>query len=336
MKILVLGDLHLKENLGYSDYVAEGRGKEKQDILDFIVNTAKDCDKVVMLGDQLDSRNNPSRVIKEFTGFIERFEGKDVYIIGGNHELAGDGTSAIDYLSEIRNPRWHIYTYEMGTHDGLYFLPFMNKRILDTSDDHASAEKIMAMLQPGDVLFSHYAFTGCSTASGQMTDLFSEPVLNLELVAPKFKKIYAGHIHKKQKVKNLTVAGSIFCNEVGETEKFIFIYDTETGIETEVALPGRSIYKIENPTVEQLEALPVNSIVKAINTNRETDVEKLKVMLGDRFDAYLLSEKYDNQRQKVHFEEGAIDLSIESLLEIYAKSKKIDLEQLKKGFELIK
>lgn len=336
MKILVLGDLHLKENLGYSDYVAEGRGKEKQDILDFIVNTAKDCDKVVMLGDQLDSRNNPSRVIKEFTGFIERFEGKDVYIIGGNHELAGDGTSAIDYLSEIRNPRWHIYTYEMGTHDGLYFLPFMNKRVLGTGDDHESAEKITAMLQPGDVLFSHYAFTGCSTASGQMTDLFSEPVLNLELVSPKFKKIYAGHIHKKQKVKNLTVAGSIFCNEVGETEKFIFIYDTETGIETEVALPGRSIYKIENPTVEQLEALPVNSIVKAINTNRETDVEKLKVMLGDRFDAYLLSEKYDNQRQKVHFEEGAIDLSIESLLEIYAKSKKIDLEQLKKGFELIK
>ena len=35
-KILVIGDLHLKENLSYSEYVADQRIPEKKEILNFI------------------------------------------------------------------------------------------------------------------------------------------------------------------------------------------------------------------------------------------------------------------------------------------------------------
>jgi DNA repair exonuclease SbcCD nuclease subunit len=97
----IIGDLHFKESLGYAEYIKDHRVGEKKKILDFIVEEFSDCDAVVFMGDQLNSRNNTSEVIRDFVSFVERFDGKEVFIIKGNHESTPHGRSAIDFMKEI-------------------------------------------------------------------------------------------------------------------------------------------------------------------------------------------------------------------------------------------
>ncbi len=84
MKILAVGDLHFRNELGYADYIPDHREAEKKGVLDFIVKQAKNHEAVVLLGDIFNARNNSSKVIREVVEFIERFEDKEVYMIAGN------------------------------------------------------------------------------------------------------------------------------------------------------------------------------------------------------------------------------------------------------------
>jgi DNA repair exonuclease SbcCD nuclease subunit len=145
-KILVIGDLHFKEFLSYGDYIKDKRVAEKESILKFIVSEAKDCDSIVLMGDNFDHRNNSAEVVRSFVEFIEKFGNKDVYILSGNHEKKGDGKTAIDFLKEVKKSNWHIFTkitsgYEM---QGIRvdFVPFMLKSELEVETDDKAAKEI--------------------------------------------------------------------------------------------------------------------------------------------------------------------------------------------------
>ena len=130
MKIGVIGDLHFKDKLGYSEYVDDRRLAERQNTLDQIYDEFSSHDLIVFMGDNLNSRNNSSKSIKDFVRFVERFDGSEVVILAGNHEKYGDGRSAIDFMKYIKHP-WHIVTNEVMTieRDGLklVFSPFFYK-----------------------------------------------------------------------------------------------------------------------------------------------------------------------------------------------------------------
>jgi len=333
----IIGDTHFKESLGYSDYVKDGRKQEKEDILSFIVESFKDCDQIVFLGDQLNSKNNMSEVIRDFISFVERFGDKEVYIISGNHEKKGDGTTAIDFMKEITRSNWHIITQPLNTYmDGkaVTFLPYMNKAELVAMDDAEATAKIMSILLPGDLLFLHHAISDSDTVSGQNTNMFHEAVLPRNELENRYKLVIGGHIHSPQYKGKTIVTGSIFNNEAGETEKYI--WKISKGLSAEkIKLPGRPIHNITNPSPDLIDQLEDRSIVKVTLTDKGIDVSYIEEKLK-RFDAYLLLEQYPNQRKKLHFDSGAIDFSIENLLKMYAEEKGVDLGKLMTGFELIK
>lgn len=101
----IIGDLHFKEDLRYADYVTDRRKPEIKKVLDTIVENFVDCDRVVFLGDNFDIKNPSNQVIRAFTEFVERFTGKELFILAGNHEKTADGKTAIDYLQEIKKDR---------------------------------------------------------------------------------------------------------------------------------------------------------------------------------------------------------------------------------------
>ena len=342
MNILAIGDLHFKENLGYSDFVKDRRVSEKKEVLDFIVKSAEDCETVVLLGDNLNSRNNTSEVLRDFIAFIERFDKKEVYIIAGNHEKKGSGKSAIDFMKEIGKPNWQIITNSVEhcsiqANFKLTFCPYFAKSELEVDTDDEGTKKLMEKLTGGDILFHHHAVTDTSTTSGMQTNIFEEILLPKKELEKKYKLIVAGHIHKPQRVGNTIVAGSIFNDTVGETGKSVWKINTSTMETEEIKLPGRSIYKLENPTEKQLDDLDKNDIVKVVLTKKREvkEITSLKEKL-EKFEAYVLLEQYPHERKKVHFEEGTLDFDIEKLLETYAKQKKVPLDKLKLAFALIK
>jgi len=335
MKIGVIGDMHLKDSLSYSDYISDHRIAEKEAVLNFIVESFGDCDHVVLMGDNLNSKNNSSETNRQLVAFIERFKEKEIYILSGNHEKKGDGKTAIDFLKEVNKPNWNIFTKpETVSVNGknFDFLPFMLNSELKVENSEEASSKIVKELIGGDILFAHHSITG-TTFNGIKTESFKEAVLNKEELEKKYKLVVAGHIHEYQQVDNTLITGSLFTSEVGEIEKFIYKINDDLTIE-KLKVPCREIYKIFNPSIEQLLKIPKNAIIKAIITNKEVDIEKLKKELS-MFDASLIIESYPDERVKAHIEEGAFDFSLESLLKLYSDEKKIDYPKLIKGLELI-
>lgn len=351
-KTLIIGDLHWKDELNYANYIKDNREKEKQEILNFIVEQSNDCNSIIFLGDQLNSKTNSSKVLKEFTNFIERFEGKEIYIISGNHEKLSNGKTALDYLKEIKNPKWHIITktavkFQIGAINAV-FLPYMTKPELEAKDNKEALKKISNLLEPADILFHHHTMSIDGKIAGLPldADMLPEPILPIKNLIKYYTLIIGGHIHKMTKIgNNAIVAGSIFNNEINEKQKYIFKIDCNLkekklleSVE-QIALPGRSIYGLNDPIEKQLEDIPKNSIVKITLTKKKTvdEIEKLKTVLK-KFDAYILLERIPKTKKKMHYGKGEaiLNFDINELLKLYADTKKVDYTLLQRGFELIK
>ena len=340
----VIGDLHLKEKLGYADYFEDKRTKEKEGVLNYIVDSFKDCDSIVFLGDQLNSRNNTSEVIKEFVTFVERFSNKNVYILAGNHEKKGDGKSAIDFMKEVEKPNWHIITDKVvGKKIGkltTVFCPYFSKAELGV-DTNEEGEKLLTADVVGyekpDILFHHHAVTDTETGGGISTSIFDEIVLPKKTLEKIYKLVVGGHVHKPQIIGRTVVSGSVFTNEVGETEKFVYTIDEETLKVESLPLPVRPIHKLTDPTDAELKKIKKDSIVKVELTKKikADELMELKEKLG-KFDAYVMLENYPTERKKVNFEDGMLDFGIENLLTEYAKQNKISKEKLLKAWEVVR
>lgn len=333
----IISDLHFKPNLSYSDYVEDNRKGEEKEILDFIVKSLKGCNKIVFVGDLLNGRNNSSEVLRRLVRFIERFEDKNIYIISGTHEKSADGRTSLDFLKEIKNPKWKIITDKVEEIDGMVFCPTFTKPELKAKNNEDGRKKLMKMLPDGNILFTHYSISGSHTSGGVSTDIFDEIVLDRKGISKKYNLVVSGHIHSPDYDKNIVITGSIFMNEVNEDRKSIWMINENNYAVKEIKVPGRNILKIENPTDNDFKEIEKSSIVKVILTD-----PKLKCKINDikeklkKFDAFILLEQFPKERKKIHFEEGMLEFSIEELLGIYAKQKKVDIKKIKTAFELIK
>lgn len=331
----VIGDLHMKDDLSYADNISDRRVSEKKTILDFIVDSFKDCDHIVFLGDNFNSRNNSSETNKDFVKFLERFSDKQIYIISGNHEKKGSGKTAIDFLAEVKRLNWHIFTQPNFCEIGgklVNFMPYMLNSELKVENTEEAVKYLTSQFDGGDILFTHHAISG-TVFNGIKTDELKEIVLPREDLEEKYKLIVAGHIHVPQQYGKVLITGNVFTTEVGEKEKFIYKIDENLKVE-KINLPVREIHKLENPELKDLSSIPKSSIVKVILTDKKIDFEKLEEQLL-KFDAHLLIEDYPSERKKVHIEEGAFDFSLEGILKLYAEEKKIDHQKLIKGYQLI-
>ena len=338
-KILAIGDLHFRPSLGYSEYVKDQRIPERQEILDFIVKQSEDCSIVVFLGDQFHVKNPMAETTRDFTAFLERLGNKQIHLLVGNHEVRANGASALDYLKEIKGKKWHIVN-GIEKVDDMVFCSYQNKLFLETEDNKSGQDKLLKLLPSGRVLFTHQAVSDTLTNCGTNTDIFDEIILPKELLEKRYELSVSGHIHKASVSSSgkTIVAGSIFNQEIGEIEKCIWKVNPHDLSYEKIKLPGRPIYKFEDPKLEDLKSLPTNSIVKIILTEKLSE-EKLAEInnLADNFDALIVVEHIKRERNSNYNEEtNLLDLSMESLLEVYAKQNNLDVGKLKQGFDLVK
>lgn len=343
MKILVIGDLHMRFELPYASCILDGRKAEWEAVKAKIIETSKDCSAVVLLGDQFNARHNHSSVIKEFVDFLNKFGDKEVHILAGNHERFSEST-AIDFLKGIKNTNWFIYTEPRLTvvaGQEAFMIPFMSPALLGCETKEEGLKKLLAMF-PKDaepLAFCHFGVTGAKL-HGVSADFFNEIVLPKEVMEKHFWHTFAGHWHSEQMLfPSIYLTGNVFSSEVGDHSKSIWTYKSDGTIDvkiSEIPLPIRPIHKLDwRDDAEKIYGgIPDNSIVKCYVTTKGTDLELVKKTL-ERFDASIIIEQYENERSKTHFDGNVIDLSVSALLEMYAKSKGLDYSDLKSGFELI-
>jgi DNA repair exonuclease SbcCD nuclease subunit len=303
-----------------------------------IHETAEACDAVVLLGDNFNQRHNHSSVIKEFVEFLNGFGDKEINILVGNHERFGTAT-ALDFLKEMKKPNWIVHNkpsyIEIAGVDAV-MVPYMTPALMGVETREEAINEICSLFPIGDfdLLFAHHAITG-SKLRELPVEMLNEIVLPGDIVSKNFNHTFAGHIHEPQNMGNIQMTGNIFTQEMGEHEKFIYTYDTLSHSVEEVKLPVRGIYKIIWEELKNTDDIPKDSIVKCYVTNRDTDLEVVRAMMTT-FDASIIIEQYPSERAKIHFEDGGLDLSVESLLRLYSEAKGLPYEEIKDGYELIK
>lgn len=342
MKILVIGDQHFKVELPYAQAIEDRRRGEWETVKSAIHRAADTCDIVVLLGDNLHAKHNHSAAIDEFITFLKGFGDKPVKCLVGNHERFGTKT-ALDFLKSVEYPNWTVYTeptrapiIEGSSIMGM-FAPYLTPQMVGAKDKESGVNLAIEKLKPADIAFFHQGITGAAV-HGTMVNLFNEIVFPKEILEMLYGTVFAGHIHQPQRLSDkVQVTGSVFTAEVGEHGKNVYIWND--GVIEEVPLPVRGIYKVElsseTSTATAFNDIPANSIVKVIITDRSVSVDNIRE-LTSHFDACVIIEQYPSERQKVHFDEGALDLSVENMLRIYADAKKVDYEALVSGYELIK
>ena len=333
----IIGDQHFSKFLPYADHIKDRRLSEKQEVLDFIVESFKSCEKIIFMGDQFHSRSNPPEVIEEFVNFLEKFNDREVIMLRGNHEILPFGKSCLDFLKEVKGKNWKIITNTIEQIGNYTFLPYFTRAELEVKTNEEGTKKIMAQLKGGDVLFAHFAFADSKTHDIPVS-IFNEPILNRIKLEKKYKKIIGSHVHTPQIIENTVICGSIFNSEVGEIQKYIHILDENTLEVERIALPGRAIYGLTDPIIEELKKIPTDSIVKITLTKKhdKKEMSELRDKL-EEYDAHMVIENIKNERKKLYLEKGGLmDFNIDNLLEIYSKEKSVPLDKLKVAFELIK
>lgn len=341
MRVLVVGDQHFRHELSYGASFSDGRRAEWRAILDKIHDTAKDVDAVVLLGDNLNSRHNHSSVVRDFVGFIKGFGDKEIHILSGNHERYGDDT-ALDFLERAELPNVHVYTtprYGYVKGHKAFFLPYVTSNMMGVKTKHETHDEVMALMQDrAEFLFLHHGILGSIWDGGKVEEGFNEPVFKQDELEQRFDRIFGGHIHAPMKLSDKTVvAGSIFTTEVGETEKYVWVIDTDKNDIERINLPVRGIYKITVKQATSYAYIPKGSIVKAIVTDPffKDSIHHVREILS-HVDAVLIIEQYpDTRRPKVHFEEGALDLSFDALLKEYSDMKGLNYNDLKDAYSII-
>jgi hypothetical protein len=274
---------------------------------------------------------------------VNRFGDKEVHILAGNHERYGTST-ALDFLTKVKKPTWHIYTEPKLTAVAgklAMMIPFMTPALLGVETKEEGVEAIVNLFQSAKtpLAFAHHGISG-GLIKGTSIDMFNEIVLPGDVMREKFQHTFAGHIHESQVMYPIFMTGSIFTHEIGEHEKVIHKYEVNDEDDTDVTvkripLPVRGIYKIVWEELTEKDDIPKNSIVKCYVTSRDTDLTVVKTMLS-MFDASIIVEQYPSERAKVHFEDGGLDLSVENLLKIYADARGLSQEDVLGGYELIK
>lgn len=333
MKILVVGDQHFRYELPYSAAFPDGRKSEWEEVKKTIVTTASECDAVVLMGDNLNSRHNHSAVIGEFVDFLKAFGSKEVHILSGNHERYGENT-ALDFLQKLNMPNWRVYTrvtnnIRIGDLEAT-FIPYTTYNDLGVSNKEEAERVILSKLPKANIAFVHHAISGTKD-----TEFFNEVVLSQEELEGKFGMTFGGHVHKSQRLSDkVVVTGNIFTQEVGEYVKSVFVWESKLGAVAEVMLPVRGIYKAMIGQ-QYLDSIPAHSLVKAVVTDPMTSIETLKEELK-KFDASIIVEQYPDKRVKTHYESGVLDLSVENMLKVFAEQKKIPINDLMDGYNLIK
>ena len=322
-KFGIVGDQHMKEIYGHSSDFSDHRIAEREEIEKAIHKATAKCDCIVLLGDNLHSRNNTSVTIRNFVRFLEGFGGKRIDILSGNHESGADGKTALDFLKEISGKDWHIHTVggqvrEIGDKK-ILFLPY--QRSIEVFD--------MIGNDTYEAIFLHQAISGTMTSSNQLTDTFHEIILPASAWSKKAKRIFAGHIHRPQDYnENIHIVGAIMNEDLGEqTDKRVMIWDSEDNTVKSVKLPGRKLVKLVDPKQSDLDKIKDFEGLVQIMTEKKFNIPE------GMAEAVKVLEMPKTDRKKVNQE--LTDFSIPNLLSLYAKERSIPIEELMKGWGLI-
>jgi hypothetical protein len=245
-KILIIGDLHGKK------YTLD----KCRLVLEKCKKLAENTDSTVFLGDLNDTKANIRAEIQNL--FLEQLSDwpNIVNILVGNHDYC-NSIECKDHSLEALKLLDNVLIVDSMTHDtesSIIAIPYLPEdRFLKLS------------LPEADYCFIHQDVLGAKYQNQEAIQTKITPEL-----FKKYKRVFAGHIHMKQQIDNITYVGAPYTESFGEAdqEKTVIIYDTikDKIKEIDLELPKHVIFEY---TINQLDDLKIykQDLVKKIKPN---------------------------------------------------------------------
>jgi DNA repair exonuclease SbcCD nuclease subunit len=245
-KITLVGDLHL----GIRNNSVEWLQIQKDFLLDFLLNEVdqdfdEDRDILILEGDIFHSRESINvrvhdEALKIFKELSDKFK-RGVYIILGNHDVYYKDRNVVHSLKSIAQVAPNIKVFENpevlslnGTHNFL-MLPWVEdtKRITELISDHKNiCDYVICHADIKGVRFNRWTKVEHGV---EVSDLYS------------YKRVYSGHIHIRQTLKNVLYTGTPYQMDRGDrdnTKGFYELLLTDSGItETFIENTASPVYK---------------------------------------------------------------------------------------------
>ena len=233
MKIALITDTHFgarNDNLNFNDYFYEFY--EKQFFPYLKEYNIKHC---VHLGDVMDRRKFVSyRIAKDFRErFISQFEGINLHMLVGNHDIYYKNTNDVNSLQELVEGKFsNIKVYPEATEvefDGckILFVPWIN-------NENYSHTMKMLNTSSAQICMGHLELSGFEMTKGQvMIEGWDKENFN------RFDMVMSGHFHHKSDDGHIFYLGTPYQIYWGDYDdpKGFHIFDTAT----------RELERIVNP-----------------------------------------------------------------------------------------
>ena len=263
-RIWFLADTHFGVKNDNENWLNDFTGYFNDVVIPLMKKEHKDGDILVHLGDVFDNRstvglNTMCRTIDIFNSLSKIFD--DIRIVVGNHDIYNKSSNDITSIRMLENiPNVTVYKkpeVEVINGKSILFNPWINE--LETE------RKLLESVDV-DYIFGHLDVAGCQLNKSGIKSMSSNSIDSKD-----FKKsvVYAGHIHKKQDMKNVHYVGTPYQMTRGEMDGMngITILDVKTGetifFENTYSPKFKkfSIYEILDKTVGELKDMWRNCFV---------------------------------------------------------------------------
>lgn len=204
MPALIIGDLH---------FDSKTRGMmeaQKQAVLKIATDHKDECDQVIFLGDLMMHRHPKPSVmlaLKDLMNHLTEKLGYEVHILRGNHDSETKADDGVTALSLLENDLVNVYTQTTTNQQHRwYFIPHY--------EDEERIKQDLRDAPRGYYVFGHFGYKGVLNSAGdadfnlRLSD-FSNPTI-------------LGHIHKATKEGLVTVLGTPYTTNFGESHKDCF------------------------------------------------------------------------------------------------------------------
>ena len=319
MKTLLLTDLHLSDKpLGLLD-------AQRECILKIF--DKENPDEVIIMGDLVMVRRPPPQVLVVLHSIIKTMEQKcPIVLLRGNHDSDNRSDDGLTVLSLFESSNVKVVTQLEHDYD-------KKRTYIPHYEDQNRIKAILSTTPKNHSVFGHFGYAGCLNSCGDAD--FSISLDNFNTTT------YLGHIHRFRQDKEVTILGTPYSTNFGESGKENY-YATLVGTR-------RTYHQIYfGPRYLMIDRHEVEERLEEINDANYFTILRVNLSPGDTdppYDAINVAHMevkfrpaFDEERLSEFTPSRDLFSLNEVILEDYIDSANTDLpkEKLMEGFRLIK
>ena len=335
-RIFLLSDVHFGVRVNSLEWLENHLDFFYNFYIPYLKKNKKDGDILFFLGDWFDNKelidikimNESLRLMSELTNILP------VHMITGNHDIYKKIDTDINSLAVFKNMK-NLYIYEdpiiiSNTKSKILVLPWIGNK--------EEEEKIVKSNKNIDYIFAHTVISGFVYDNGRKIEKAGAKIGNLKHI----KKLFSGHIHKRQEDRNAIYVGSPYHTKRSDigNQKAVYLFNPNNNTyEYEYNNHSPIYQKIKLETLLELTLHEIKNILDNNYTDILVSDEHIQKFSLNTFISLLQGCNY--KKIEVHGSTGKLDtnLGIEvteneivdiiTLIEIGIKEKESNPETLK-------